>query len=317
MNLGRNFVLHAEGRVGNYGESPYSSDQNPEAQVLSRFFRTGELLKGTYTRGRVRLTGAYDHSAYSYATLRYPDGRTADQRYRNRNIDRVSGQVEVALSPSLALYSAVSADKISYPVVQAGSVSQNSSGQQILAGVSFDLAGVMRGMIGAGFTHRDYQAAAQPTVSAFSAQARVDFFPSSAPPSPLQGSGWCRIDAGLRALYRQPRHRRGRPVAASEPDRQPGSHGGGPELYRLFGQPHLQAGPCHAALSGVALAGVPGRDDLPHLQGEQPGGGRGLQRHHDGFVDDGEALMGPRSDHFRLDHSTGHAGLSQGQGFKS
>jgi hypothetical protein len=177
MNLGSNFVLHAEGRVGNYGESPYSSDQNPEAQVLSRFFRTGELLKGTYTRGRVRLTGAYDHSAYSYATLRYPDGRTADQRYRNRTIDRVSGQVEVALSPSLALYSAVSADKISYPVVQAGSVSQTSSGEQILAGVSFDLAGVMRGMIGAGFTHRNYQAATQPNVNAFSAQARVDFFP--------------------------------------------------------------------------------------------------------------------------------------------
>lgn len=177
MNLGRFFVLHAEGRVGRYGESPFSSDQNPEAQVLSRFFRTGELLKGTYTRGRVRLTAAYDHSAYSYSQLRFPDGRTGDQRYRNRTIDRVSGQVELALSPSLALYSAVSTDKITYPVLQSGGVSQTSTGQQILAGVSFDLAGVMRGMIGAGFTHRGYEAASQPNVNAFSAQARVDFFP--------------------------------------------------------------------------------------------------------------------------------------------
>jgi hypothetical protein len=45
MNLGSNFVLHAEGRVGNYGESPYSSDQNPEAQVLSRFFRTANCSR--------------------------------------------------------------------------------------------------------------------------------------------------------------------------------------------------------------------------------------------------------------------------------
>jgi len=177
INLGRFFVLHAEGRVGRYGESPFSSDQNPEAQALSRFFRTAELLKGTYTRGRIRLSGVYDHSAYSYSTLRYPDGRTGDQRYRNRTIDRVSGQAEVALSPSFALYSAVSGDKISYPVVQSGSVSQSSSGQQILAGVSFDLAGVMRGMVGAGFTHRSYEATRLHDVSAFSAQAKVDFFP--------------------------------------------------------------------------------------------------------------------------------------------
>ncbi|WP_206241993.1 outer membrane beta-barrel protein [Novosphingobium terrae] len=178
MELGRHLVLHAEGRVGRYYESPYTNDLSPDAQVLSSFQRQQALLRATYTGERLRLVGSYEHSHYSFARLDFNNGDVTDQSYRNRTIDRYTGQAEYALSPSFAVYSAVSADHTYYPVAQSASnPPQTSNGQTAMGGVSFDLAGVMRGQVGLGYTHRGYLDTAYRNVSALSAQAKVDFFP--------------------------------------------------------------------------------------------------------------------------------------------
>jgi len=178
LNFGKRFVLHIEGQAGRFYENPYSSDLGPQAQVLSNYLRTGGIIKGVYTGGRVRFTAAYDHSAYTFNTLRFEDGTTTDQAYRNREIDRFSGQAELAISPSLAVYVGTAADQTRYQVARdAADPRLSSTGQYVIAGVSFDLAGVMRGSIGAGYTHRSYIETAYRDVGAMSGQMRLDFFP--------------------------------------------------------------------------------------------------------------------------------------------
>lgn len=177
-DLGSHLVLQVEGRSGRYFESPYGNDLSPDAQVLSNFSRSSGLLKVIYTGGQIRLSAAYDHSSYDFATLHFPNGLVVEQVYRNRIIDRFSGQSEVALSPSVALYLAGSFDRTDYSKAQnINTPVRTSSGQSVLGGVSFDLAGVMRGIIGVGYSNRNYAASAYPVVGAFSAQARVDLFP--------------------------------------------------------------------------------------------------------------------------------------------
>lgn len=178
LNFGSRVVLHVEGQVGRYYESPYSSDLGPQAQVLSNFLRSAAIVKATYTGGRSRFTLAFDHTGYAFSTIHYANGADGDQTYRNRTIDRVSGQAEFGISPSLSLYVATAADKTHYEVAQ--SVTQpalSSTGQNIIAGASFDLTGVMRGNIGVGYTHRDYRDTGYNSVGAFSVQSRLDFFP--------------------------------------------------------------------------------------------------------------------------------------------
>lgn len=178
LNFGKRFVLHAEVQAGRYFENPYNSDVGPQAQVLSTYLRTAETLKGIYTGGRVRFTAAYDHQAYSFSTVTFTDGTSTDQSYRNRRIDRFSAQAEYALSPSVALYAGTDADKVTYSVAQnAANPLLSSTGQGVIGGVSFDLAGVMRGAVGLGYSHRSYLDTAYRDVGALSGQVKLDFFP--------------------------------------------------------------------------------------------------------------------------------------------
>jgi hypothetical protein len=178
LNFGKRVVLHAEVQAGRYFENPYNSDVGPQAQVLSTYLRTAETLKAIYTGGRVRLTAAYDHQAYTFSTVTFTDGSSTDQSYRNRRVDRFSGQAEFALSPSVALYAATNADKISYSVAQnAANPLLSSNGQGVIGGITFDLAGVMRGAIGVGYSHRTYLDTFYRDVGAVSGQIKLDFFP--------------------------------------------------------------------------------------------------------------------------------------------
>ncbi|WP_169805746.1 outer membrane beta-barrel protein [Novosphingobium rosa] len=178
INLGKNLVVHLEAQAGRYYESPFSSDLNPQDQVLSNFFGVGGLAKVTYNGGRSRFTFAYDHEGFDFATLRFQDGTTTDQRYRNRAVNRISAQGEYGISPSLAVFVAAAADKTHYTVGQnAVTPPLSSTGQNFITGISFDLTGVMRGSVGVGYSHRDYDASSYKGVGAFSAQFRVDFFP--------------------------------------------------------------------------------------------------------------------------------------------
>lgn len=177
LELGGHVVLSADGRVGRYYESPYSNDLSPDAQVLSNYFRSSILTKVVYTGGRLRATGAYDHSAYDFATLRFPDGTISDQSYRNRIIDRFSGQVEYALSPSVAIYVGGATDRTNFKTAPKNGVLQSSTGTNVLAGISFDISGVIRGLVGAGYSGRQYSQFKQYNADGLSFQARLDFFP--------------------------------------------------------------------------------------------------------------------------------------------
>jgi hypothetical protein len=177
LELGSHVVLSADGRVGRYYESPFSNDLSPDAQVLSNYFRSSILTKAVYARGRLRATGAYDRSAYDFATLFFPDGTSTNQSFRNRVIDRFSWQVEYALSPSVAVYVGGAEDRTNFKVAPNNGVLQSSTGNNVLAGISFDISGVIRGLVGAGYSSREYSQFKQYNSDGVSFQARLDFFP--------------------------------------------------------------------------------------------------------------------------------------------
>jgi hypothetical protein len=67
-----------------------------------------------------------------------------------------SGQVEYALSPSVAVYVGGATDRTNFKTAPNNGVLQSSTGTNVLAGISFDISGVIRGLVGAGYSGRQY-----------------------------------------------------------------------------------------------------------------------------------------------------------------
>jgi hypothetical protein len=141
-------VLSVDGRVGRYYESPYGNDLSPDAQVLSNYFRSGILTKAIYTGGRLRATGAYDHSAYDFAVLRFPNGTVSDQSCAIASLiaSRSGGICPVAQRGRLCRRGNGSHH---FKTAPNNGVLQSSTGTNVLAGISFDISGVIRGLVGA------------------------------------------------------------------------------------------------------------------------------------------------------------------------
>lgn len=173
------FTIKAQGQLGRSYESPFSGDVATEATVLSNYLRKAATLTGTYSAGRGRMIVNYDITSFDFNTIRFADGSSRNQDFRNRVINRAAVQGEYALSPSVSLYTQINVDSTRYSVpFIATTAPLTSKGYSIIGGTSFDLAGVMRGSIGLGYSARNFQSPIFQDAKGLSMQAQAEFFPS-------------------------------------------------------------------------------------------------------------------------------------------
>jgi len=94
-------------------------------------------------------------------------------------MDRLTGIIDYALSPSLSMYGQIVLDRNKYDALIAnGQANRDSTGYMFVGGVNFDLTGLMRGSVGTGYSRRDYKSELYPDASGLSVQAKVEFFPT-------------------------------------------------------------------------------------------------------------------------------------------
>jgi hypothetical protein len=173
------FSVFVDGNVGRSFESPYSGAVASNVSVLSSYLRTAGAVRAEYKAGRTRLVVAYDHTNFKFNTIKFGDGTTRTQKDRNRNIDRLVGQAEYALSPSVSVYGEVTYDNSRYPyLLLNGQANRDSNSYRLIGGFNFDISALMRGRVGIGYAERDYKSGIYRDATGFSAQAQIDFFPS-------------------------------------------------------------------------------------------------------------------------------------------
>jgi hypothetical protein len=179
LEVHHDLTVRADAQIDRSYETPYEEDVANNLTVPSTYLRKFSALRATYDPGRSRITLAADISGYTFSTIRFADGRTRDQRYRNRSIDRASAEYDYALSPSISLYGQLIGDVTNYSLPIAFDIpNRDSSGFAVIGGTNFDLAGVARGSLGIGYSRRDYKSSFYPTAQGVSVQAKVEFFPS-------------------------------------------------------------------------------------------------------------------------------------------
>lgn len=179
LDVSRQITVLGEAQISRVFESPFSDDLAVNQTYFSHFTRSSASMRGIYTSGRLRATAILDHSDYSFAPIRFIDSRTGSQSFRDRTIDRGTAIAEYGVTPTVAFYAQAVYDRTRYPNLLAGNLAnRDSNGTTVIGGVSFDIAGLMRGAAGIGYTSRDYLAAGFNDASGISLQSRLDFFPT-------------------------------------------------------------------------------------------------------------------------------------------
>lgn len=179
LDLGTDFSLTAEGQAARTQEDPFNGATDANVAALSRYRRNLAGLRGEYRHGHVRTVLSYDYQDFNFAPINLGNGTTFSQANRDRSLSRVAGQFEYAFSPSLAAYTQVSYLRTDYSTqISPGVPNRDSDGYRAIAGFSLDVSGFYRGIIGIGYTRRDFISPLYKDVGGLSAEAQAEYFPS-------------------------------------------------------------------------------------------------------------------------------------------
>lgn len=179
MDFGSSYSLTVQTQASREQEEPFTSVSDLDIPSLSAFRRNYVSVRGQYNEGRTRVTLAGDFTTLRFNTIDLAGGATLDQSDRNRDISRMTGQGEYALSPSLSVYLQATYEHAEYkrddtPLL----FFRDGDGWRVLGGVNIDLSGFLRGSLGVGYTRRNYDASIFPTVDGFSAEGKLEYFPT-------------------------------------------------------------------------------------------------------------------------------------------
>lgn len=180
LDLADGFTVFGEARYNREFESAQTGAvQLPGTGAFSTYDRAYFSIRGERQIGLSRLTLALDHTDLDFRPIRSTELGTVEQSTRNRVIDRATGRIEYAFTPSVAIYGQASYDNTDYsvPIVALGG-NRDSEGVRVLGGISFDLAGFLRGKVGVGYAYRNYALPIFDNVSGFSADVKLEYFPS-------------------------------------------------------------------------------------------------------------------------------------------
>ncbi|BBD99704.1 hypothetical protein SAMIE_1032050 [Sphingobium amiense] len=176
-DLSTDMAVTLEGQFARQFESPLSGEIETDNSALSHYDTATVALRGEYRAGQVRAVLAVDHSVFDFAKIKFPDGTERNQRFRDRDINRVTGQLQYAFTPSTGLYGQLSYGRTNYDTAFIGGVeNRDSNGVRALAGLNVDIAGFLRGIVGVGYLWRNYDSPLYRDAKGFSAEAKLEYF---------------------------------------------------------------------------------------------------------------------------------------------
>lgn len=177
-DIGDAYSVTGEAQYARIYEQPNSGAIDPSTAVLSAFNRSYFAVRGRYAFGRVQATLGVDRTAFTFDDLVLANGTPINQDSRDQVQQRLTAELQYAVSPSLSVYGQVGGSKVEYSTLLFNVDNRDSKGLRVVGGVNFDLAGLMRGKLGAGYIKRDYDSPLYKDADGVSVEGQVEFFPT-------------------------------------------------------------------------------------------------------------------------------------------
>lgn len=144
-----------------------------------RFDTTSFAIGTEHTFNRLRLRAGYDFAKTDYEDARLIGGGVASQDFRDQDVHRFTLRGDLALSPDTAVFARYRYNERDFRLAPpAVANSRDSDGYTFDVGVEFDLGGLARGEIGAGYMKQEYENPAFGTVDGFSVDGLLEWFPT-------------------------------------------------------------------------------------------------------------------------------------------
>ncbi|MGL3820824.1 outer membrane beta-barrel protein [Sphingopyxis sp. R3-92] len=163
-------------RRGRYSQERVSPDSPTQADRPIRFTQSGGTATYTHVFNRLRVRGVIDVENRNYADSETPDGTPIDQDFRDHTTYTGTAIGEYALSPSISLFVAGSANKRDYRERTGPVAARDSTGFDLAAGASFELGRKARGSLRLGYLHQDYRPVEYEDVSGFLVRGELAYF---------------------------------------------------------------------------------------------------------------------------------------------
>jgi hypothetical protein len=179
-DLGGQITLSGSARTGRATEPPTSAAYPTAAAAASQYQNTQIQLNGGYAPGRLRLQGGFSYGAVGFDDVLTFSNGLVSQKNRDSHTLSGTGRGEYAISPDTSVFVQGTYDRIDYARPLATGIPNRSSDTiRGLVGATFDLSSVIRGSLGVGYIRRRYDAALYQAIGGVTAEARVEYFPTT------------------------------------------------------------------------------------------------------------------------------------------
>lgn len=151
----------------------------PAAIRPTRIVTTQAHVNSIRTSGRVRLSARADWRSLDYRDTRSVAGDVIDQDGRDRTIASATARMDLAISPSVAVFLQTTGNARRYAQDPEPSLpSRDSDGAEFLGGTEFEIGSRMRGQAAVGYLKQDFASLGFADVSGFGGQGQIEWFPS-------------------------------------------------------------------------------------------------------------------------------------------
>lgn len=179
LNIDRSTRLYFDGGTARLFETRFTGATPENAASAVPYDRSFAAFRITYSSGRILFSAAADYYAYDFKSIRLFDGQQVNQDNRDRDEARLTSQVAYKFSDVSSAFVQTSWTDTGYRTTLAsGTPNRQSTSLRTVGGLSLDIAGLLRGSIGAGYETRRYRAPGYRNLEGFSIEGQAEIFAS-------------------------------------------------------------------------------------------------------------------------------------------
>lgn len=171
--------LSVAARTSRIFETPFSGTGVPTVRGALPVQTSLFSALADFKLSRTRFALSADHSIINFMSAETFAGTRLNRDNFDRTVTRVTGHAEYGITPGTGIFLQSTYTDTGYRLPLATGIANRDSREiKVQAGVSFDLATLLRGSFAIGYVDRDYDAARFSDIAGLSIDGKVEYFPS-------------------------------------------------------------------------------------------------------------------------------------------
>lgn len=180
LDVSSSFSVTGEAQANQITLNRFSGELTVDAAAVAAIRQNSASVTAESSFGRGRFIASLEYLDLSFARILLVDGTQSDQSARNHSVMRASSQAEYSFTPALTVFAQMAYVRFDYRRPTTPSIStSDSDGVRAVGGVRYEIQGLARLTVAAGYSRRTYDVGGIGAIGRFTAEGRAEIFPSA------------------------------------------------------------------------------------------------------------------------------------------